>query len=310
MIWLGWPGRLGRRARGGGQRRPMRSGRARTPGQRLRRPSLRVVAIVAASAALLAGGWLWLRDSSLVAVKHVTVTGVQGPDAARIRSVLATAARNMTTLDVRTNELNTAVAPFPAVKTLRVSAEFPHGMRIRVIEQVPIGAVAFDGRSLPVAGDGTLLHDVPASPSLPTIPLRVPPGGSHLTSSDGLSAVDVLAAAPNQIAPRITQVTTTTAHGLVAQLRSGPSIYFGGSGRLEAKWLAADAVLADSGSAGASYIDVSDPERPAAGAASGSSVGSAPSGASATSGVAEVGTTASASGSASSGGLSSTAVGG
>jgi hypothetical protein len=50
------------------------------------------------------------------------------------------------------------------------------------------------------------------------------------------------------------------------QLRSGPSVYFGDSADLDAKWLAATEVLADPGSAGASYIDVTDPSRPAAGA--------------------------------------------
>jgi hypothetical protein len=54
----------------------------------------------------------------------------------------------------------------------------------------------------------------------------------------------------------------------VAQLRNGPSIYFGDANQLAAKWSAAVAVLADSGSAEAVYIDVTDPQRPAAGAGS------------------------------------------
>jgi hypothetical protein len=51
----------------------------------------------------------------------------------------------------------------------------------------------------------------------------------------------------------------------VAQLRNGPSIYFGDPSRLEAKWASATLVLADSGSNGAVYIDVTDPNRPVAG---------------------------------------------
>ena len=43
-------------------------------------------------------------------------------------------------------------------------------------------------------------------------------------------------------------------------------MYFGDAPSARAKWLAAAAVLADPGSAGASYIDVTDPVRPAAGA--------------------------------------------
>jgi cell division protein FtsQ len=48
-------------------------------------------------------------------------------------------------------------------------------------------------------------------------------------------------------------------------LRAGPALYFGGAHQLAAKWQSAVAVLANPSSAGAAYIDVSDPSRPAAG---------------------------------------------
>ena len=188
---------------------------------------------------MLAGGWLWLRDSSLVAVQQVTVTGQTGPDAAAIRSALASAARSMTTLDVRIDQLRTAVSPFPEVKDLRVSTQFPHGMRIRVIEQLPVAAVEVGGRQIPVAADGTLLHDVAAASSLPLIPLAVPPGGPRLTDPAAARAVTLLAAAPYQLLSRISQVTTVAGHGLVAQVRGGPSIYFGDATDLRAKWISA-----------------------------------------------------------------------
>ncbi len=233
---------------------------------RLARP--RLVAVLVVMAALLLGAWLWLRDSSLVAVKRLTVTGVSGPDATQIRSALAAAAHNMTTLDVREDQLRTAVAPYPVVKDLHVSTEFPHGLRISVVEQVPVAVVTAAGRQLPVAGDGTLLHDVRPSASLPTIPLSVPPGGSRLSDPAALSAVGVLAAAPYALLGRISQVTTDASRGLAVSLRNGPTIYFGDTAHLSSKWIAAIAVLGDSGSAGASYLDVSDPGRPVAGAGS------------------------------------------
>src|SRR5262245_20212195 len=49
---------------------------------------------------LLLGGWLWLRHSSLVAVRHVRVTGLQGPGAPAVEAALVGAARRMSTLDV------------------------------------------------------------------------------------------------------------------------------------------------------------------------------------------------------------------
>jgi cell division protein FtsQ len=246
---------------------PRRGARPRRRAAGVRGRRARLVLILATVVALLVGGWLWLRDSSLVAVEHVTVTGVSGTDATQIRSALVAEASNMTTLDVRVGELRVAVAPYAVVKDLKVSTQFPHGMRIRVIEQVPVAVVVAPGREIAVAGDGTLLRDVLPSSALPTIPLRIAPGGTHLTGYL-LSEVAVVRTAPNQLLSEISQVSVIAPHGLVAQLRNGPSIYFGDADQLAAKWSAAVAVLADSGSAEAVYIDVTDPQRPAAGAGS------------------------------------------
>jgi cell division protein FtsQ len=213
----------------------------------------------------LAGGWFWFRDSPLVSVRHVTISGESGPDAAQIHTALVSAAHTMSTLDVSMNRLRDAVAPYPIVKDLVVTTQFPHRMRIRVVEQLAVGTVQAGGHKTAVAADGTLLHDVVVSPSLPVIPLGVLPGGARVTNPNALAAVRLLAAAPDPLRAKLSQVTTVAAHGLVAQIRGGPSIYFGDGTELAAKWLAASEVLADPGSAGASYIDVTYPNRPAAG---------------------------------------------
>ncbi len=225
-----------------------------------------VLAVLAVLVLALGGGWLWLRDSSLVAVQRVVVVGQSGPDAGAIRSALTSAARGMTTLDVRVSELRAAVASFPEVKDLRVSTQFPHGVRIQVIEQLPVAVVDVGGRRMAVAGDGTLLHDASATASLPLIPLTVPPGGPRLTEPWAVNAVALLGAAPYQLLTHVTQVSAVAGHGLVAQLKGGPAIYFGDVTELRAKWASVTAVLADAGSVGAAYIDVTDPGRPAAGA--------------------------------------------
>ncbi len=249
-------------------RRGSLSGR-RTLARRLPRPGGRFFIVLAVVAAVLVGGWLWFRDSSLVAVKRVRVSGLNdGPDATQIRRALVAAAHDMTTLDVHLDRLRTAVAAYPVVKDLRVSTQFPHGMRITVVEQVPVAAVTIDGRQTAVAADGTLLlHVSPATmAALPVVPVKALPGGTHLTEPDAVAAVEVLAAAPYAMLAKVAQVSSDPHHGLAVQLRSGPALYFGGPTRLAAKWDAAVAVLADPGSAGASYIDVTDPARPAAGA--------------------------------------------
>jgi cell division protein FtsQ len=235
-----------------------------TAQRRISMRTRRLLIALVALLALLAGAWLWVRDSSLVAVKRVSISGVYGPDAGQIRSALTASARNMTTLDASVRQLRSAVAPYPVVKNVYVSTQFPHGMRIQVVELLPVGAVVADGRSIAASPDGTLLPDA-ATASLPTIPLQALPGSSRVTERSALNALELLAQAPARLESRISQVTTTSAHGLVVQLRNGPSIYFGDADDFDAKWISATAVLADPGSAGASYIDVSDPSRAAAG---------------------------------------------
>jgi cell division protein FtsQ len=231
-----------------------------------RRVPMRVRVLVGAVVALvlLGGLWLWVRDSPLVAVEKVSITGVSGPNADQIRAVLTRAARNMTTLDVRTGQLRTAVAPYPVVDDIKVSTQFPHGLRIRVVEQLPVGALEAGGRTIAAAGDGTVLHDVPTA-SLPVITVPGLPGGSQVSAGPALQALALLSLTPRRMLSRIARVGTQAPHGLVVELRSGPSIYFGDASEPAAKWVAATEVLADPTSAGAAYIDVTDPARPAAG---------------------------------------------
>jgi cell division protein FtsQ len=265
MIADGVLGRSLRSLRAGS--RGVAAGRTRS--RTRRRPSrvrrIWLVGVVAGLAALAAGGWLWLRESGLVAVQRVTVTGLSGPDAGQIRASLVAAARGMTTMDVHLATLRAAVSPYPVVAGLRVSTEFPHGMRISVIERLPVATVAMGGQTVPVAADGTLLRDVAAGGRLPALTLRAAPGGPRVTDSGSIAALRALAAAPADLRERISTAGSDYWHGVVLQLRQGPVVYFGGASRITAKWQAIDALLAAPADAGASYLDVTDPARPAAG---------------------------------------------
>jgi cell division protein FtsQ len=217
-------------------------------------------------AVILVAVWMWVRTSPLVAIERVRITGVSGPEAAQIRGSLRLAARNMTTMDVNMGELQTTALAYPQVARIAVSTQFPHGIWIRVSERTAVAEILIAGTAVAVSGDGTLLGDAVAGYGpLPLIPLAVAPGGNRLTEPGALAATKILVAAPQQLRAEIEQVTRTSAHGVVAQLRGGPSIYFGSSDQAAAKWRAVIAVLADPSSAGAVYLDVTDPVRPAAG---------------------------------------------
>jgi cell division protein FtsQ len=230
---------------------------------RLRRPPLRATVAFVCVLGVIVALWAWLRDSRLVAVERVTVTGVSGPDAGRVRDALESAAGDMTTLHVRRDELRTAVDPFPAVLDVSTDADFPHGLRIAVRERSPVGAIVAGEQRVPVAADGTLMRTTPGS-GLPEIAAKALPGGSHAADAQVRRAIAVLSAAPPAVRARVRRVYVGE-RGWTLPLRNGPTLYFGSFERLAAKWVAAAAVLADRSSAGATYLDLRLPERPAAG---------------------------------------------
>jgi cell division protein FtsQ len=234
--------------------------------QARRRPRLGPLLLVSALllAGLLVGGYFWVRSSSLSAVRNVKVVGLSGAESGQIRDALETTARGMSTMNVSTHDFHNAVSGYPEVKSVKASASFPHSMTITVVEQDPVAVVVAGGHRTVVSGDGTLLPNVTPSSTLPTITMTVVPGGTTLSGAP-LQEAELLADAPYALLSRITSTTDSSTHGLTVALRSGPQLYFGGSGQLAAKWNSAIAVLANSSSAGAAYIDVTDPSRPAAG---------------------------------------------
>jgi cell division protein FtsQ len=224
-------------------------------------------ALLALSACLvvLGGGWLWLRDSSLVAVEQVRISGVSGPEARAIEASLSAAARRMTTLDVRVAALRAAVAPFRLVRDLAATPSFPHGLHISVIEQPPVAAVWAGGQRTAVAADGVLLGPALLSSSLPTLSdSSETVAGLRLRNADLLGAATVLGAAPGPLARFLVRAFTGP-KGLTVAMRNGLLAYFGDASRPHAKWLAFARVLAEPRAAGATYVDVRLPERPAAG---------------------------------------------
>jgi cell division protein FtsQ len=265
-------GGLGRMARGG-----------ITAVWRRRRARLAVLAVLLALP-VLGGAWLLLRDSSFVAVQRVRISGVHGPEAAAIDAALVQAAHHMSTLDVNTGALRAAVAPFRLVRELRAVPSFPHGLRIEVVEALPVATLIAGGVRTGVAADGVVLGPGILSSSLPTLDVASEPApGARVTSPALLESLAVLGAAPAPLAQLITSVTRGP-RGLTVGMRNGLTIYFGNAYRPHAKWLSLTRVLADPSSSGASYIDVRLPSRPAAGfpgavapnAAAGAGAGSSP----------------------------------
>jgi len=228
-----------------------------------RRPLL-LVGVVALVAGLWVA-WGWFRDSSLVRARHVQIAGVSNsPDANAIKRELKQAALGMTTLDVDEAKLDHAVSAYPIVRAVSASGDFPSTVRITVHEYAPVAALTSpDGHEVPVAFDGTLLPRL-AKIQLPAVPVSNPPTRNGFESPRVHTLVQVLAGAPEPLRPELARASVAPKGGILVDMRSGPTLEFGTSNRLAAKWASATRVLAAPTSSGAGEIDVRLPERPAA----------------------------------------------
>jgi cell division protein FtsQ len=231
------------------------------PSPRLRRRLLIGLAVFVIA---VSGYVLWLRDSSFVRVERVQVTGLTTDDAVRIRQALTGAAHSMTTLHVDHGRLRQVVSSYPGIRQLEVDADFPHALRIRVVEYRPV-AVAVSGHARVALGaDGSVLRGAPTV-HLPAIRLPGSLPTERLGERGPMTSLRVLAAAPGPLRVRLAGVERLRGKGLVVRMRKGPDLIFGNARRLYAKWEAAARVLADHAARGARYIDLRLPERPAAG---------------------------------------------
>ena len=223
--------------------------------------------MLAALGGLLFGLYMvWLRDVGLVAVEKVEVTGLTGKDAAQATRALEEVARDSTTLHVDRAAIDGVAERFPIIHSVRIETDFPSGLRIAVTEQRPAAMLVAGSRRIPVAGDGAVLTALTIKGSLPTIAVEsgnVP--DKRLTRSSTLDAVRVAGGAPAALTPRLESVTRQGAKGWVVQVKGGPELIFGAATSVSVKWAAAARVLADRAAAGADYIDLRIPGRPAAG---------------------------------------------
>ncbi|MBE2314701.1 FtsQ-type POTRA domain-containing protein [Solirubrobacter sp. CPCC 204708] len=226
---------------------------------------LKVGLAVVAVIVLTGGGFLWLRGSSLVAVQDVQITGVTASDGDKVRAALESVAKDMTTLNVREEVLREASASYTSVDDVKVQSDFPHTLRIQVIERRPVAAVSRPGeRRVPVTSNGTLLRGVTAERDLPSVKLKRDPAGARITDRRILNALTVAGAAPDPLRGRTDEVKVDK-RGVIVDLQEGPELIFGGGDEADKKWAAAARVLAEISAQGATYLDLRIPGRVAAG---------------------------------------------
>lgn len=243
--------------------------RQRTPARTLRG---RLVLSALALAGIAASVWFG-RDLPLWQVRHVTVLGLEGPDAPAARRALIDAAEQMTTLAVDRRRLRAALAGYPLAAGVEVERRLPDRLVLRVRLRRPVAVVVGPQGRLALADDGTALPGVRTSDSLPTLQVSDGPEPRRPLPRSLARRLQVLASAPPELLPQVATVIDDPELGLVATMRSGLRGIFGAATDLKLKWRSMSAVLAaDQSALDASYLDLRVPSRPAAGGF----VGSAP----------------------------------
>lgn len=241
----------------GRRRRPSMSARARFEQRAVavRQRPARVLAVVAALVALLAGtGWL-LWGSSLLAADTVRVEGVAA-DADRAEVSQAAAVPLGTPLvSIDLAAIAARVQAVPFVRAVSVDRAWPHSVVVRVDPRVALFAVRGpQGRLALVDADAVVFREVDALPK--GIPLVN--GSSDTPAQEGLRAViAVLRLLPETQRATVSDITVTSA-SLVTFKLGTVQVVWGGQGQEEKKLKVLQVLLATK----PAVIDVSAPDTP------------------------------------------------
>jgi hypothetical protein len=239
------------------------------PAPQLRRlvPTRRSILVGCALAALACGAYLAARETSAFAVRTVVVTGASPEVSAQVRKTLAPLiGTSLVALDG--SALERRVDALPTVVAARYDRAFPHMLRIAVVPERAAAVVRSGKDSWLVSARGRLVARVARSDdaSLPRIwlPARAPlAAGAFLPANRGGAVARPLALASRF--PAHIRSAALADGILVFHLGSGLELRLGDPADIRLKLAVARRALGVL-PAGSTYLDVSVPDRPVAGA--------------------------------------------
>lgn len=232
---------------------------------RLRRPSrwMLIVSLLVL-AAVIAGGYMLVRNSPLVAVKEVRVVGLSGYYDKDARSAVVAEAMRMTTMNFDATKIQDAAGTFVDVAGVKVETDFPHGATIYMHVRRPVLVARLNGRTVTLSQDGEVITAASSIAGLPHIEASGDVVDGRVSGGKALSAARLLGAAPDVLMRKVDQLKWGR-FGIVVSMEKGPDLYFGTSEDAKLKWRDAATVLASDAAKGAAYLDLRVPGRPAVG---------------------------------------------
>ena len=224
--------------------------------------------------ALVAGAAWVVLASPLLAVREVGVVGAERVERADVVE-LASGAVGTPMARVEAAALEDAVASLPLVKEVDVVRAWPGTLEVRLVERVPVVAVAAPSGYRLADADGVVVAEVPAAPAdlplvrstsikdLASIKDFAPDGEqASATGSRGSAALaaaaDVVAALPPELRADVAEITVTTPDDVRMRLRDGSEAVWGSPAESELK----SRVLAALRGQDADVYDVSAPLTP------------------------------------------------
>jgi len=244
------PARAARAARAAG--RPG-SGAPR-PGKSARRagdPWRAAFLCVLAAAIVIGAAWALL-GSSLLVVRHITVTGNRQGSSAQVRH---RAGIRPGTPMVRLNlaKITARIDRIDWVRSASVRRSWPDTVAISIRERTPELTVAIGGQFDLVDVDGVVVRTQATRPA--GLPLLAPAPARLRDSPAIRAAVQVLGSLPGAIRHRVTSVATGVTDAVTLRLRGGIRVRWGGTGRSAAKATELRSLMRTK----ARYYDVSSP---------------------------------------------------
>jgi cell division protein FtsQ len=225
-----------------------------------------LLAIAIALPALAVGGYFAARETSTFAVRTISVSGGTPALDAQVRSTLAPV-MGTSLLALDRGALERRVNALPAVVSTSFDRAFPHTLRVRVVNEVPVAVLHRGKQTWLVSGRGRTIAQIRAGTRLGLPRIWVPTAaqvapGAFLAADEGGTAARALALAAGFPA-RFT--TVTFAHDeLTMRLRLGVELRLGEPVDVRLKLAIARRVLRVL-PAGSTYLDVAVPQRPVAG---------------------------------------------
>jgi cell division protein FtsQ len=225
----------------------------------------RVVVVVVAAVATGVGAWLLLH-SSLLSARVVTVVGARGAPAAEVVAA-GGLEHDPPLIDVGAATV-VGIERLPWVARATVAREWPDGVRVRVVERVPVAAVALGPQGAPggwalVDRTGRVVADASQPPAgLVWLGGVGAPGAPGTTLRGAGAALEVAASLPRAFSSQVEEVVEGPGGDVTLHLSSPLEVYLGSTVDLHQKFEDVAAVLAGGSLSAGDVVDVSAPATP------------------------------------------------